>query len=57
MNIYEERFIHNEHEEMAVLTIIGLLYKEYISEEAKKIYDSLTDEEKKEIKKRLKHNN
>lgn len=54
MNVYEERFIHNEHEEMAVLTIIGLLYKEYISEEAKKIYDSLTDEEKKEIKKKIK---
>lgn len=54
MNVYEEKLIHNENEEMAVLAVIGFINTKYISEEAKKIYNSLTNEEKKEIRNRLK---
>lgn len=54
MNVYEEKLIYNEDEEMAVLAVIGFMNKKYISKEAKKIYNSLTDKEKKEIRNRLK---
>ena len=42
--------IDSEEKEMCVLCIIGIVYEPYMSPIARKLYASLTEEEKEEIK-------
>lgn len=49
-NVYEERFIHNETQEIVTLIIAGIILYEYAPPKAQKLYDNLTLQEKKHIK-------
>lgn len=54
MNVFQDKFIHNSDEMEVVCITIGLIDPYCASIDARKIYNSLSIEEKEEIKRRIK---